>query len=106
MTETKKIRVLVIPVGKPPEVREIEDSLEGMYAVCGDPIQMVPYLDGAVDMVCNEEGKFNGLKPNRPAWEGYDLIFGDFFFAGSVDSEGESTSLTDEQIDKLTKEFA
>jgi hypothetical protein len=104
---TKKIRVLVVPVGQPPEVQEYEklDLAQMQALVGGGYIQMVPYLGGDVDLVCDEEGKLKDLEPNRPLWGGHDYAYGQFFFVGGADDEGESTSLTDEQITKLTVEF-
>ena len=102
---TKKLRVLVFPVGKPGEVQEIDPSLKSMQSMVGKGyIQMVPYANDTT-LVCNEEGKFNGLPANRPAWGGADVIFGPFFFVGPADGEGNSTSITDEQIQKLKEEF-
>ena len=101
----KKRRVLVFPIGGPGEIKEIDDGLEAMQALVGGGyIQMVPYKHGA-EMVCDEEGKISGLPLNRPAWEGADVIAGQFFFIGSPDDEGACTSLTDEQIQKLKEEF-
>ena len=102
---TQKLRVLVFPVGKPGEVQEIDPSLASMQNMVGKGyIQMVPYMFDTT-LVCNEEGKLNGQQANRPAWGGRDIIFGPFFFVGPPDGEGESMSLTDEQIQKLKEEF-
>lgn len=103
-TTKKKIRVLVFPVGKPPEEREIDGDLEGIYAITGSPMQVVPYLGGTVDLYCNEEGKLNGMPPNRSVWDGADIIFGDFFFARQ---DGENMGpITDDDIRSLKAEFA
>ena len=102
---TNKLRVLVFPVGKPGEVQEIDPGLDSMQRMVGKGyIQMVPYAHNTT-LVCNEEGKLNGQQPNRPAWGGADVIFGPFFFVGPADDEGDSMSLTDEQIQKLKEEF-
>jgi hypothetical protein len=100
-----KITVLVFPVGKPGEVQQIERTLDAMQALVGGGfIEMVPYAVGTA-LVCNEEGKLNGMPPNRPAWGGQDVICGQFFFVGPADDEGNSTSLNDAQILKLKEEF-
>lgn len=100
------IKILVVPVDGAPEVQEHETlPLKKMQELVGGGyIQMVPYLGGNVSLVCDEEGKFNGAKPNRPLWGGDDYAYGPIFFVGD-DEEGESASLTDEQIAKLKVEF-
>lgn len=100
-----KLRVLVFPVGKPGEVQELDPTLDAMQALVGGGlIQMVPYAVGTT-LVCNEEGKFNGMPANRTAWQGHDTIHGQFFFIGPADDEGNSTSLNEAQIRKLKEEF-
>ena len=101
----KKLRALVFPIGSVGLVQEIDPGLDSMQSMVGEGyIQMVPYNYNTT-LVCNEEGKLNGQQPNRPAWGGRDVIFGPFFFVGPADDEGESISLTDEQIQKLKEEF-
>lgn len=101
----KKARVLVVPLDKSPEVREIVPDLETMQELVDGYIEIVPYGPNGVDLVCNEEGKFNGAKPNRPVWGGKDVIFGQFLFVRH-DDEGNVVGLSDQDIAKLTKEFA
>jgi hypothetical protein len=101
----KKIRVLVFPIGSVGLVQEIEPTLAEMYRLTESSIvQFVPYDHGA-ELVCDEHGKFNGAQPNRVLWNGRDVAMGPIFFIGPADEEGNSTSLTDEQIQKLKEEF-
>ena len=64
-------------------------------------------LCGAPHNVCNEEGKCNGMHPNRAVYgdnkEMLDVIFGPFFIC---DCSGESFgSLSDEQIETYKNLF-
>lgn len=102
--EPKKVTVLVVPVGKPPETREIEPTLEAMQALVGGFIQMVPYIEG-VDLVCNEEGKLNGMPANRPIFGGADIAMGTFFFCRRTRG-GKAASVTAADVARLRKEFA
>ena len=59
------MRVLFIPCGKKPEVREIDGSLESMQQLVGGLIQAVYPFDDPVALICNDEGKLLGLPFNR-----------------------------------------
>lgn len=98
-----KIKVLVVPVGGPPAVQEIEDTLGEMQRLVGGYIQAVP-LKPDVDLYCNEEGKLQGLEPNRNVPEICDVICGDFFIS-RCNPDGEPMSLTDEDIAEYAKRF-
>lgn len=96
-----KLKVLYIEPNKLPEVIFIDKDLESMQQTVsyGDEglIETV-YLqkDNNVVLVCNEEGKINGMKPNRDI--GHDIIYGPFFIAAIDKSSDEFKSLSDEQI--------
>lgn len=98
-----KIRVVVVPVGQQTEVREVESSLDAMQGLVGGLIQSVPYGNG-LDLICNDEGKLIGLEPNRPIFNGQDYVFGQFFFC-RTDEDGETASVTDEDIVRIRREF-
>jgi len=58
----------------------------------------IPALsEHGVDLWVNEEGKFNGCRPNFQIHDGQDTVMGPVFFA-STDGEGETVGLTDEQV--------
>lgn len=101
----KKIIVLFVPVGKPPEVRVIEGQLEQMQALVGGDIQMVPIPHGC-ELVCNENGIAEKLPFNRmePLVYGSQIL-GDFFITRTHYSGG-SQSLTKKNIDLFTKRYA
>ena len=98
--DDKTIKVLVVEPMKPCRVAEIPDKLEVMQAIVGGYIQEVAPFAEPVVIVCNEEGKLQGLPYNRPLVDRnglpYDILCGNFFIAGV---QGEHfVSLTDEQI--------
>lgn len=95
------MRVLIVPPKARPYVAEIEIGLEPMQELVGGSIEMVD-LDDNTSLVCNEEGKINGLEGNRRI--GRDIIAGTFFLCG-FNEEGESVSLSDEQISKYYERF-
>ena len=80
------MQVLLIEVGKDPYIVEINDSLDSMQKIVGGHLEVIyPYQD-RVAIVCNEEGKLNGLPLNRAIYdfEGnrIDVIAGTFFMTG------------------------
>lgn len=90
-----KIKAVVKEPHKAPYVREIENELEPFREIVGGYIQVVPVpgVPGAV-LVCNEEGKLNGLEPNL--FMNQDIIVGTVIAAGV---KGEDfVSLTPRQI--------
>jgi len=100
---SRKIKVLVVPVGKAPEVREIEATLEDMQEIVGGYIEAHP-LEGYVDLICNEEGWLRHLPVNRLV-PSVDKICGDFFVARR-DKDGDNVSLTDADIAKYSQKFS
>jgi len=87
-----------------PEVREIESSLDSMQALVGGNVDCVPVpglTEHGIDLWINDEGKFT-CKPNFAIFDGRDVVFGPVFCA-SVDEEGETIGLTDEQVDIATR---
>ena len=96
------ITVLKIEVGAPPEIKEIPNELSGLQNEVGGLIECV-YLDDGSIAVCNEEGKINGMEPNRRL--GADIICGPFFICGDT-LDGDFASLSEEQIQKYSEKFA
>ncbi len=96
------IKILKIEVGQKPYVKEIGNDLKSLQAEVGGLIQPVE-IGGDCLAVVNEEGKINGMQPNR--WLGSDdIICGDFFICG--DSAEDFCSLNDEQIKVCSDIFA
>lgn len=81
-----KISVLLVEPNKYPKMIEIDDTLEAMQAVVGGDIEEYMPFEDEVAIICNEEGKVNGLTPNRAVYEEnsremQDIICGKFFIA-------------------------
>ncbi len=58
--------------------------------------------DYNVALICNEEGKINGMPINRDI--GHDIIFGPFLLVGD-NGTGEDRSLLPEQVNKYKNYF-
>ena len=94
------IKVVKVEVGESPLIKEIANDLSALQAEVDGLIECV-YLDDGCIAVVNEEGKINGMEPNRR--RGADIICGPFFICGD---DGENfASLTDEQIEKYSLKF-
>ena len=101
---SNKLRGLFVAENKLPEVVEVPDTLKSLQELVGGYIEYC-YMPNHEDVViiCNEEGKINGMGPNRDI--GHDIIFGPFLVVGDNPDIGENLSLTDEQISEWTKKF-
>ncbi len=102
------IRIVHCVAGQTPAVRLAPTGLESWQGLVGGMIeslhmgevlaQIDPCLAG-VDLICNDEGKFLELPPSLDL--GFDVIAGDCFFTGPPDAEGNATSLTLEQAERI-----
>ena len=97
------MNVLLIEPEKTPREAEISSDLKAMQDVVGGYIEAVYPYDDPVALVCNEEGKLNGLPLNRKIEE-YDIIAGTFFICGL--SEDSFDSLSPDFIQKYKEKFA
>ena len=86
--------ILKVEPGENPHEKEIKNDLHSVQAEVGGLFQPVCIGNGIV-LCCNEEGKLNGMPPNR--WLGDDIICGPFFLVGD-NGQGDFVSLTGEQI--------
>ena len=95
----EKIKSLLVEPYELPELIEIDNTLEAKQKIVGGYIEII-YLqnDNDVLLICNEEGKINGLKLNRDI--GYDIIAGPFLVVGNDYENDGFKSLTEEQIIK------
>lgn len=100
------MRVLIVRPMERPETVELDESLETLQKAVGGYIECVyPWEDSAA-LICNEEGKINGLALNRAVREGdavTDIIAGTFIVAG-LDGDGFG-SLTESQIERYSRMF-
>ncbi len=101
MTENQ-IKVLKIDPDKAPYVKEIENTLQGLQSEVGGLIEVLSLDDGNI-LLCNEEGKLNGMAPNR--WLGSGIINGPFFICGD-DQNGDFASLSEDAIKKYQAQFS
>ena len=100
----EKIKCLLVKPYELPEEIEISDTLEAKQELVNGYIEQV-YMpnDDSVVLICNEEGKINGMKPNRDI--GHDIIFGPFLIVGDDYDNAKYKSLTNEQILKYKMRF-
>lgn len=107
MKECCKLKVIIVEPEKIARVAEIEKSLESMQKVVGGCIEALYPFDDYVAIVCNEEGKCNGLPLNRgistEEYGLYEIIAGTFFICGC--DGADFSSLTDEQIGVYLNKF-
>ena len=103
------MKVLVIEPGKDPVVREIDGNLKSMQAVVGGYIQAYYPWWEEVAIVCNDEGKINGLPLNRPIFgergELLDIIAGSFFICGAPLDSDLFTDLSEDLIEHYSRLF-
>ena len=98
------INVLIVEPNELPYEKEIPNTLEAKQEIVGGYIECTSILDDdSVSIICNEEGKINGLPLNR--YIGHDIIAGTFIIAGDDYENGEFKSLTEEQIKKYKERF-
>ena len=69
MSKENMMRVVLVEPGKLARVVNMENSLEAMQCAVGGYIEaLYPYED-MVAIVCNEEGKMNGMMLNRALYD-------------------------------------
>lgn len=101
------MKVLIVEPLKKPYVKDIDSGLESLQHEVGGYIEVIYPFKEKAGLICNEEGKINGLQLNRAVYNKagkiVDLIAGTFLVAGL--SEDEFVSLPDELADKFGKLF-
>lgn len=98
----KMIKVLKVEPGQAPAVKEIQNDLESLQAEVDGFIECVSFPNGCV-VVCNEEGKLNGMQPNRRL--GADIICGPFFVCDTT-RNGDFSSLSKSKIAEYSQLFS
>ena len=99
------MKILIVEPGKHPRTAHIDGSLKSMQETVGGYIQAIyPFEDEELALICNEEGKLEGLPLNRALRDEdghvYDIIAGTFLIAGL--NEDNFCSLDDAQIEKFS----
>lgn len=95
------IRIIVVEPHKEPYLANIPDDYKTFQKIVNGTFECL-YPEQDTIIFCNDEAKLIGLEGNRKI--GVDIIAGTFFVAGD-DHEGETISLTDEQIEKYSERF-
>ena len=102
-----EIQVLLVKPYQYPERTTIPSGLESLQQLVGGFIEVVYPFDDPVAIICNEEGKINGLPPNRALYDEAgnvaDVIAGDFLVVGI--GEEDLASLPDALAQKYEKRF-
>ena len=106
--EAENMRVLLIEPDAYPKAVSIDGGLKSMQDLVGGLIQAIYPFEDPVAIICNEEGKLEGLEPNRAlrhpeTRQVYDIICGSFFICGL--GEDDFISLSPELMKKYEQEF-
>ena len=103
------MRVILCKSDERATVIEIEDSLESMQNVVGGLIEEYMPWEDEVAIICNEEGKMNGLPLNRGIKDedGHlqDIIAGDFFICYAPIESERFLSMPPELEEKYLEKF-
>ena len=101
------MKVLLVEPDKTACEVDIGNHLEDMQKAVGGYIEACYPYEDPVAIVCNEEGKINGMPPNRAVYDEQgkmtDIICGNFFVCGL--SEDNFKSLSPELMEKYHKMF-
>lgn len=101
------LTVLVVEPDKKPYVKEILSGLASLQHEVGGNIEAVYPYEEPVALICNEEGKLDGLPLNRALrdddGEIYDIVAGTFLIVGLTDEN--FGSLSNDLIRQFTAEF-
>ncbi len=85
----------------------MEGTLEALQAAVGGYIEAVYPWEDPVAIICNDDGKFNGMAPNRALYDAdgeiMDIIVGTFLVVGL--SDDNFAELSDELAEKYTALF-
>ena len=109
MNDKNKITVLLVQTGRYPKTVEIDDTLEAMQRLVGGDIEEYMPFEDEVAIICNEEGKMNGLPLNRAVYDSehqmIDIMAGDFFIAYAPVSSEKFLSMPPDLSKKYAEKF-
>ena len=107
MEAEKGMTVVACYPGKTAQVIEIDGSLESMQQIVDGYIEAIYPFDDPVAIICNEEGKLNGLPLNRALYnedgEMFDIAHGNIIICGL--GEEDFASLQGELLEKYLEKF-
>lgn len=95
------MKAVIKEVGKSPQVEEIKNDLDTLQSLVGGYIEVVR-MEENILLICNEEGKLNGLPPNFST--GHDVIVGTAVFV-AFDGNEDFTGLSDTQMLLIMDKF-
>ena len=106
-SKSELIQVVLCEPRKKARIATINNTLASLQQIVGGYIEAVYPFDDPVAIICNEEGKINGLELNRALRDErgtvYDILAGTFLIVGL--GEENFTSLTSEQREKYRNLF-
>ena len=107
MKEKSNMKIVLVKPMEPPEIIEIEHTLENLQGLVGGYIACTYPWDDPVGLIHNDNGIAEGLQLNRMLMDEngkvYDVVPGTFFIAGLT--EDDFGSLSDELAEKYLKRF-
>ena len=102
------MRVLKVEPYQLPEVKEIDSGLSSLQHEVEGWIEATYPFEDPVAIICNEEGKLNGMEYNRAIrdenGEVREIIAGPFLIVGL--GEEDFTSLSEDMVQKYKRMFA
>ena len=102
------MRVLKVEPYQQPEVKEIDSGLSSLQHEVEGWIEATYPFEDPVAIICNEEGKLNGMEYNRAIrdenGEVREIIAGPFLIVGL--GEEDFTSLSEDMVQKYKRMFA
>lgn len=101
------MKVLFVEPGKIPRETEIEPGLDSLRVAVGGHIEAIYPFEDPVGVLCNEEGKLEGLPLNRALYDDegdiYDILAGNFLVVGL--GKEDFVDLPDNLIAKYKERF-
>ena len=101
------MKCIKIEPHKKPELVEVGSDLESLQKAVDGYIEVVYPWDDLVGIVCNEEGKINGMELNRALTDEdgniYDILAGPFLVVGLTDDN--FGDIPEDLVDKYLKMF-
>ena len=107
MSREETIRVVLLEPHQMARTIEVKNTLEDLQELVGGNIEPFYPFEEEVCIICNEEGKINGMQPNRAIYDDdhnmVEVVFGPCFIC---DCKGEAfASLSEDQDEKYTEMF-